>query len=103
MCSKQGLTCLENHLIVYFKKFVNKQPSSISTQFSSVSVPQDPISLFELNAALLSGERIVIKFDITICHSSNSDEARGLRKSEDLVSLWSIQELQLYFRPWLFS
>ena len=93
MCPKEGLPCLEDHLVVYFKQLINEEPCAISTQLRTVSILEHPVAILKGYTALLPGQRIIVKFNIAIRHTPNADDARVLREGKDLISLWTVEEL----------
>ena len=72
MCAEKSLACFENHLVVYLEKLVDKKPSAVGAKFGAISILEDPVSFFKKYAALQTRKRVVVKFNITISHSSNS-------------------------------
>lgn len=93
MCAEKSLACLENHLVVYLEKLINEEPCAIGAKLGSISVLEYPVTLFKYYTALQARKGVVIEFNITVGHSSNSYLSRALRESENLICLWAIQEL----------
>ncbi len=78
MSSKEGLSCLKNHLVVYFKEFINEEPGSIGAQLTPIPILEHPVTFHELYAALLPRQRVVVKLDIAISHPPYPDDSRCL-------------------------
>lgn len=53
MRSEQSLSRLENHLVVYFKQFVYKEPGTVRAEFRAISILQDPVPLIKQDAILV--------------------------------------------------
>ena len=95
MRSEESLSRFEYHLIVYFKELVDEQPSPVGAQLGAIAIFEYPVALFKLNAALNARKRVIVEFDVTICHSADSNLPRALRECKYLICLGAVQKLQL--------